>query len=93
MNRPQSTTFRNPSLPNNVGIRRSKGDIVILQNAECKHVDPNTIEKLSNAVTDTNVVFAKVMALKPDGSPEVLYCGTENPRAFFFLRGNQASVV
>jgi len=84
LNRPPSVQYRNPSIPNNVGIQRARGDVVILQNAECKHVDPSTIEKLFNAVTDTNVVFARVMGLHQDGSPDWLYCGKEQPRPFFF---------
>ncbi len=84
MNRPWTGWFRNPSRPNNVGIRRTKGDIIILQNAECKHVDSNTIEKLANAVTDTNVVFTRVSALNPDGTFMRLYCGKEFPHPYFF---------
>ena len=75
---------RNPAYPNNVGIRRAAGDIIILQNAECKHVDPDTIEKLANAVTDSNAVFARVVGLKKNGQDDWLYCGAESPRPFFF---------
>lgn len=79
-----TTGHRNPAYPNNVGIRRAAGDIIILQNAECKHVDPNTIEKLAKAVNDSNAVFARVMGLKKNGQDDWLYCGTESPRPFFF---------
>src|SRR5208282_4380548 len=72
--------YRNPAQPINIGLRRATGDGVILQNAECKHVDPQTIEKLSAATTDRNVVFANVMGLKQDGSPDWLYCGLKAPR-------------
>lgn len=82
--RPASSSFRNPSYPNNVGIRAATGDIVILQNAECKHADPQTIAKLTALVTPTNAVFARVVALNPDGSPQMVYCGPENPRPYFF---------
>lgn len=84
LDRPQSQAYRNPAFPNNVGIRAAKGGIVILQNAECCHVDPNTIEKLANAVTDKNVVFAKVIALNPDGSIQQPYCSKDLPRPYFF---------
>lgn len=84
LRRSASAQFRNPSLPNNVGIRVATGDIVILQNAECKHVDPQTIEKLNVLVTPTNAVFARVIALNEDGSEMMTYCGPENPRPYFF---------
>ncbi len=71
LNRPPSAAFRNPARPNNVGVRRAEGDIVILQNAECKHVDPNTIEKLMNVVTDTNMVIARITALNPNGTRDL----------------------
>ena len=76
--------YRNPAQPINIGLRRATGDVVILQNAECKHIDPNTIERLSSAVSDRNVVFANVMGLKQDGSPDWLYCGQKAQRPFFF---------
>lgn len=82
--RAASTRFRNPSYPNNVGIRAATGDIVILQNAECKHVDPKTIEKLIGLVTGDNAVFARVIATDEDGSPVMTYCGPDNPRPYFF---------
>ena len=82
--RPASTRFRNPSFPNNVGIRAATGGIVILQNAECKHIDPQAIVKLTALVTPANAVFARVVALNQDGSPGMLYCGEENPRPYFF---------
>ncbi len=84
LNRPQTGSYRNPALPNNIGIRHAKGDVIILQNAECQHIDPNTIKKLWDAVTDKNAVFARVMGLHQDGSPDWLYCGKEQPRPFFF---------
>lgn len=79
-----TTGHRNPAYPNNVGVRRAAGDIIILQNAECKHVDPNTIEKLASAVTDSTAVFARVMGLKQNGQDDWLYCGAESKRPFFF---------
>ena len=84
LRRPTSAQFRNPSYPNNVGIRAATGDVVILQNAECRHVDPKTIEKLTTLVTDNNAVFARVVALNPDGTHNTVYCGPENQRPYFF---------
>ena len=82
--RPLSDLVRTPARPYNVGIRNAKGDVIILQNAECKHIDLNTIEKLVSMLTDTNVVFAKVFALNTAGQVINLYCGKDNPRPFFF---------
>jgi len=76
--------YRNPAQPINIGLRRATGDIVILQNAECKHVDPETIERLVLQTSDKNVVFANVMGLKQDGSPDWLYCGQKAQRPYFF---------
>lgn len=84
LNRPQSETYRNQAWPLNVGIRAATGDIIIQQNAECKHIDPKTIEKLTARVTDTNCVFARVTALLADGTPDILYCGIGNARPYFF---------
>jgi glycosyltransferase involved in cell wall biosynthesis len=84
LNRPQSDMYRNPARPINIGIRRAKGATIILQNAECKHEDLDTIKKLVNQVTDTNAVFARVMSTNPAGAPDILYCGVEHPRPFFF---------
>lgn len=79
-----TTAHRNPAQPNNVGLRRAKGDVVILQNAECRHTDPDAITKLYDLVTADNAVFAHVTGLKPDGTPDWIYCGKEAPRPFFF---------
>lgn len=82
--RPPSSAFRNPSFPNNVGIRAATGNIVILQNAECRHEDPQTIQKLVAFVTPTNAVFAHVVALDPAGNPTQDYCSPAAPRPYFF---------
>ena len=82
--RPSSSSFRNPSYPNNVGIRAAKGDIIILQNAECCHEDFRAIEKLTALVTPTNAVFAHVVALDQAGIPLMDYCSPAQPRPYFF---------
>jgi glycosyltransferase involved in cell wall biosynthesis len=84
LNRPPSYLYREVGRPMNIAIRQSLGDILILQNAECKHVDPNTIEKLTNQVTDSNAVFARVISFHHDGSFHMLYVGKEFQRPFFF---------
>jgi glycosyltransferase involved in cell wall biosynthesis len=84
LDRPKSETYRNQARPLNVGLRRATGDIVILQNAECAHIDPETIAKLTTKVTETNAVFARVTALEPNGAQGILYCGVGNARPYFF---------
>jgi len=81
---PPSPLYRNPSRSLNVGIRAATGDIVILQNAECKHVGKQVITDLVDRVTDTNCVFTHVMSINQDGSMGICYCGPENPRPYFF---------
>ena len=84
INRPKTHVARTPAWPNNVGVRQAQGDIILLQNAECRHIDPNTITRLTSAVSDTNAVLAHVTALNKDGSVFMVYCGVENPRPYFF---------
>ena len=82
--RPASTSFRNPSLPNNMGIRAAAGEVVILQNAECRHDAPDNLARLTALVTPTRAVFARVLSQQEDGTVGMLYCGEENPRPYFF---------
>ena len=95
LRRPASLQFRNPSYPNNVGIRAATGSILILQNAECEHIDPKTIEKLTvPVIADPSVVtFARVVAMQQDGSQGMLYCGYENPRPYFFCGAIRRQVL
>ena len=39
INMPVTKTYSNPCVPFNVGFDKAKGDIVIIQNAECLHLD------------------------------------------------------
>ncbi len=87
--RPASAAFRNPSLPNNMGIRAASGEVVILQNAECEHQSPDTVARLVAAVLDAPssrpaAVFAHVLALDPAGAVQQSYCGPDNQRPYFF---------
>jgi glycosyl transferase family 2 len=82
--RPASQSFRNPALPNNMGIRAASGEVVILQNAECRHDAADNLTRLTALVTPTSAVFARVQSQQEDGSAGMLYCGEENPRPYFF---------
>lgn len=91
--RPASSQFRNPSFPNNVGIRAAQGDVIILQNAECRHDDPDVIQKLVSSVTPTRVVFAHVRALDQTGAFVQDYCSPSNPRPYFFCGAVQRDLL
>jgi len=84
LHRGMSVQYRNQARPLNVGICAAKGEIIILQNAECKHVGSDVVNRLEERVTDSNCVFARVISLKHDGTPGQVYCGPENPRPYFF---------
>ena len=83
-NSPADVPYNNPARFINHAVRQAQNEIILLQNAECKHVDPETISKLCALVTPTNAVFARVIALNEDGSEGQVYCGVENPRPYFF---------
>jgi GT2 family glycosyltransferase len=84
LRRPVSEHYHNQARPLNVGIRHALGETIILQNAECKHVGGNVIESLVSRVTDSNAVFAHVTQMNEDGTRGICYCGSENPRPYFF---------
>lgn len=75
--------YSNQSVPLNMGIDAAKGDILIIQNAECKHIG-EVVNPLADAVTENTVVFARCVSLKQDGTEGEDYCSTSNPRPFFF---------
>src|SRR6267142_5269954 len=50
LNRPRSDHYRNQARPLNVGIKAATGDVILLQNAECRHIDPDTIKSLTDIV-------------------------------------------
>lgn len=84
LRRPYSWNYRNQARPLNVGIKAAQGEIIILQNAECKHVGPNVILDLAGRVTWNSAAFAHVTAMNQDGTRGICYCGLENPRPYFF---------
>lgn len=79
--------YSNPSIPWNVAIRHATGEILILQNPECEHIDERTIAKLvePHAMPERVAVFAAVAALNPDDTFQQWYCHPQkSPRPFFF---------
>lgn len=88
--------YSNPSIPWNIAIRQARGEILILQNPECLHVDERTIEKLvePHRTEDCAAVFATVAALNPDGRFQQWYCHPrESARPFFFCGSVRRSDV
>lgn len=77
--------YSNPAVPNNIGLRQASGDIIILQNAECAHQGEAIQQFVDRVGAENRAVFAAVMALNENGSPQQYYTHSKiNPRAFFF---------
>lgn len=78
-----NVVFSNPSIPINIGLKVATSDIVILQNAECKH-DSNVVEQFKSVQKNT-AVFAKVVSAKKDGSFDRYYTApNDSERPYFF---------
>jgi GT2 family glycosyltransferase len=76
-----------PAIPWNIAIRHTRGDVLILQNPECLHVDADVIARLVDPVRENEkvVTFATVTALDPNGNPWQSYVHPiVNARPFFF---------
>ncbi len=75
--------YSNPAVPINIGLSAAKGDIVVLQNAECEHLSDVT-EQFRICVREGVCSFAKVASLRQDGSFDSWYCSPETQRPYFF---------
>lgn len=76
--------YSNPAIPNNIGLRAARNEIIVLQNAECMH-EGNLIKRLASLVEPKLAVFASVQALNEDGSLNMWYTHpTKNARPYFF---------
>lgn len=80
--------YSNPAVPNNIGIRHAHGQVIILQNAECRHVTEQSVAKLTAKVMDepNTAFFASVQCLDPQGQPNGAWYthSQHSPRPFFF---------
>lgn len=85
--RKRTQPWMNPAPLLNEGIDRARGEILILQNPECVHITPDTIKRLTEGLTEDEVRFASVMALKQDGSPDNWYCHPEHRMVPWFFCG------
>ena len=74
-NRPDQP-FANPAPLINAGIRKAQGEVLILQNAECRHVSPGAIEALTKRHRENKrlAVFASVII--DDANSEAQYWGS-----------------
>lgn len=85
LNRDRTLGYNNPARPNNVGIRRATGDIIILQNAEVRHGNTEVIARLAALTGASNAVFAQVETLNEYGMGHMFYCHhLHSARPFFF---------
>lgn len=55
INMPVVKTYVNPSVPYNVGFSRAKGNIVVIQNSECLHLD-NVLDHARKNIKDSNYI-------------------------------------
>jgi glycosyltransferase involved in cell wall biosynthesis len=90
-NRP-NLGYSNPAIPKNIGIKKSTGDILIIQCAEVMYTNPKDIENLVRPLSERKGVstFATVSAREHDGSFKEWYAGP-NRAPKWFLDFCQAS--
>lgn len=83
--REPGTFYSNPSVPNNIGIQKALGDLIILQNSECAHHSPEVIKAFLDQTKEGTAVFGQVSALTENGVHQMYYTHhIMNPRPFFF---------
>tara|TARA_R110000824_G_scaffold203413_1_gene387884 strand:- start:346 stop:1068 length:723 start_codon:yes stop_codon:yes gene_type:complete len=79
-----SPSYRNPSVPRNVGARTARGKILIMQSDDVLHKKVDTIDKLSD-IQRGEVKFATVYNVDDARNHLQLYIGKDNNRPLFFL--------
>jgi GT2 family glycosyltransferase len=84
LNRPP-LEYSNASIPKNIGIRKAKGDTLIIQCAEVKYTNPNDIANLVRPVEECAGVssFAYCQALDDQGGFQEWYAGPERCAGWF----------
>lgn len=82
--------YSNPAIPTNIAIRQATGELLILQNPECRHAADDVIEKLTAPHRSDRrlAVFATVEALQENGSHWQWYCHPLFRRAPYFFCGS-----
>lgn len=77
------------SIPINIGIKKARGEILVLQCSECMYDTVDGLEKLVAPVKQDRFVTTvpRVLCLNQDGSPNVWFIHpTENPRFLNFCQ-------
>lgn len=83
-NRP-NLGYSNPAIPKNIGIKKSTGDILIIQCAEVMYTNPKDIENLVRPLQERRGVstFATVSARDSFGAFEEWYAGPKRGEKWF----------
>lgn len=83
-NRP-NLGYSNPAIPKNIGIKKSKGDILIIQCAEVMYTNPKDVENLVKPVEESRGVstFATVSARDDQGGFQEWYAGPGRAEKWF----------
>lgn len=79
--------YSNPAIPTNIAIQQARGEIIIIQNPECRHAGPDVIERLvaPHLRNDKLAVMATVRQMSRDGNPMQWYCHpVHRPVPYFF---------
>lgn len=77
--------FLNPAPLWNEALKKSTGDLLIIQNAECLHV--NSVLRYLVMVPKGQAWFASVMSLNQDGTEDKWYCHPEHRKQPWFFCG------
>ena len=72
--------YHNSCIPNNVGIAKASGDIIMIQNPEYYHVH-DVLDHIMETVTDFN--YVSMSAYSIDEEHTKIFMSTKNKKAFF----------
>jgi len=87
LNRGKEHIWRNPSYPNNVGIQQSKGEVIVLQNAECRHDSAEVVSNLVGRAVEGKAVLASVRAVKQSGEFDMWFTHPQHRAKPYFFCG------
>lgn len=96
-NRPD-VPYSSPAVPCNIGLCRARGEVIILQNAECVHAGPDVIEQMvaPHRTRKNLAVFPAISARTPEGQHWHWYVHSKldsGPRPFFFCGSVRREIV
>lgn len=69
---PEDKTWVNPCIPFNMGFSYTIGDVVVLQNPECRH-EGNILQYVMDNISDDNYLAFGCISLNKDGSMAMWY--------------------